>query len=140
MAKPVERTSAASNPADRNGTENLVTVLSELQIDEASDVPPRIQRALLLARHLQERARLLQTPQERRQQIELDRLISNPGDRATLVKLTDQAFRTHLPERTVDQLIYILDAQGVPRFFSPLERTLLKGFTWGQEKSDLTQG
>ena len=128
MTDPVEHTSAASDPADRSGTENLVTILSGLQVDEASDVPPRIQRALLLARHLQERARLLQTPQERRQQIELDRLISNPGDRATLVKLTDQAFRTRLPERTVDQLIYILDAQGVPRFFSPLERTLLKGF------------
>ena len=128
MTDQTERKLAAGDPTDRSGTEHLVTTLSQLQLDESSDLPPRIQRALLLARHLQEQARLLQTPQERRQQVELDRLISNPSDRATLVKMTDQAFRTQLPERTVDQLIYILDAQGVPRFFSPLERTLLKGF------------
>ncbi|MEE3370375.1 MAG: bifunctional proline dehydrogenase/L-glutamate gamma-semialdehyde dehydrogenase [Planctomycetota bacterium] len=128
MTDQVEYKSTDSDRPELSATENLVAILSGLQVDESTDVPPRIQRALLLARHLQERARLVQTPQERRQQIELDRLISNPGDRATLVKLTDQAFRTRLPERTVDQLIYILDAQGVPRFFSPLERTLLKGF------------
>jgi RHH-type transcriptional regulator, proline utilization regulon repressor / proline dehydrogenase / delta 1-pyrroline-5-carboxylate dehydrogenase len=32
------------------------------------------------------------------------------------------------PHRAVDYLIHILDVQGVPRFFSPLDRTLLKGF------------
>lgn len=87
-----------------------------------------IQRAVGLARELQARAVDLQTPQERRQQAELDRMLANPADKATLVQMTDQAFRCRAARRTADQFIHILDVQGVPRFFSPLDRTLLKGF------------
>ncbi|MFM1770368.1 MAG: hypothetical protein RJA22_2897 [Verrucomicrobiota bacterium] len=88
----------------------------------------RVERAVALARELQARAMELQTPQERRQQAELDRMLAHPGDKATLVQMTDQAFRSHAARRTADQFIHILDVQGVPRFFSPLERTLLRGF------------
>jgi len=87
-----------------------------------------IQRAIELARRLQERATELQTPQERRQQAELDRMIQSPADKATLLQLTDQAFRSSTPRRSADQLTHILDVQGIPRFFSPLDRTLLRGF------------
>jgi RHH-type proline utilization regulon transcriptional repressor/proline dehydrogenase/delta 1-pyrroline-5-carboxylate dehydrogenase len=88
----------------------------------------RIQKAVVLARGLQERAVELQTPPERRQQAELDRMIENPTDKATLVQMTDQAFRAKTPWRSVDQLTHILDVQGVPRFFSAIDRTLLRGF------------
>jgi RHH-type proline utilization regulon transcriptional repressor/proline dehydrogenase/delta 1-pyrroline-5-carboxylate dehydrogenase len=67
---------------------------------------------------LQNRANELQTPQERRQQAELDRMIKAPEDKATLIEMTDQAFRAKLPRRAVDQLTHILDVQGIPRFFS----------------------
>ena len=87
-----------------------------------------IQEAVRLARELQERADQLQTPQERRQQAELDRMMQHPADKVTLVQLTDQAFRARTPARSVDQLTHILDVQGIPRFFSPLDRTLLRGF------------
>ena len=87
-----------------------------------------VQQAIVLARRLQERARELQTSAERRQQAELDRMIQSPSDKATLVEITDQAFRARLPHRAADQLIHILDVQGVPRFFSALDRTLLRGF------------
>jgi RHH-type proline utilization regulon transcriptional repressor/proline dehydrogenase/delta 1-pyrroline-5-carboxylate dehydrogenase len=93
-----------------------------------SPLPPAVQKALFLARRLQDRASELQSPQERRQQAELDRMLQNPQDKATLTQMTDQAFRSKAPHRAVDQFIHILDVQGVPRFFSPLERTLLKGF------------
>src|SRR3954468_8471609 len=93
-----------------------------------TSAPLEVQQALALARELCRRARELQTPQERRQQAELDRMIQSPHDRATLTQLTDQAFRSRRPNRAADQLIHILDVQGVPRFFSPLERTLLFGF------------
>ena len=86
------------------------------------------ERAISIARQLLARSRELQTPQERRQQAELDRMIGHPDDKATLVEMTDQAFRTLSPARVADQLTYILDLQGVPRFFSPLERTMLFGF------------
>lgn len=84
--------------------------------------------ALELAKLLQTRAMQLQTPAEKRQQAELDRMIQMPQDKATLTQMTDQSFRSNSPDRVVDQMVHILDVQGVPRFFSPLDRTLLKGF------------
>lgn len=96
--------------------------------DPASPLDVEVQQALLLARHLQNQAESLQTAAERRQQGELDRMMQSPQDKFTLMQLTDQAFRSRLPHRAADQLIHILDVQGVPRFFSTLDRTLLKGF------------
>ncbi|HSI13023.1 MAG TPA: bifunctional proline dehydrogenase/L-glutamate gamma-semialdehyde dehydrogenase, partial [Chthoniobacter sp.] len=90
--------------------------------------PALIERAVLLARELQARATALQTSSERRQQAELDRMLHVPEDKATLVQLTDRAFRAHAPERVAEQFTHILDVQGVPRFFSPIDRALLRGF------------
>lgn len=84
--------------------------------------------AISLARQLLLRARQLQTPEEERQQSELARLLEHPEDKSTLVEMTDQAFRTHVSQRVADQLTHLLDVQGVPRFFSPLERAMLRGF------------
>ena len=92
-----------------------------------------IEDAIALARKLQTRARALQTGAERRQQAEFDRMIQHPEDKATLVELTDQAFRSKTASRSAEQLTHILDVQGIPQFFSPIDRTLLQGFrTFGE--------
>ena len=106
----------------------LPHVLSEIEIDPKSDVPPLVQRSVILAKKLQTRAGELQTPQEKRQQSELERMMQSPSDKATLMQLTDQAFRSSVPSRAADQLTHILDVQGVPRFFSTVDRAMLKGF------------
>ena len=103
-------------------------LFADFDFDASSSLPLEFQQSIYAARLLGRRATKLQTPQERRQQAELDRMINSPGDKATLMQLTDQAFRSSRPPRAADQLIHILDVQGVPRFFSPLDRTLLKGF------------
>jgi RHH-type proline utilization regulon transcriptional repressor/proline dehydrogenase/delta 1-pyrroline-5-carboxylate dehydrogenase len=90
--------------------------------------PRLVEAALALSRILQERAGQLQTPQERRQQAELDRMLQHPEDKATLTQITDQSFRSISPGRVVDQMVHILDVQGVPRFFSVFDQALLKGF------------
>ncbi len=90
--------------------------------------PQLIERAVALARELQQRATALQTPHERRQQAELDRMLRTPGDKATMMQITDQSFRSKGAARTVDQFAHILDVQGIPRFFSPIDRALLRGF------------
>src|SRR5687767_10131827 len=87
-----------------------------------------IDAAVHLAAELQTRAAELQSPAERRQQAELDRMLKSPADKATLVQLTDQAFRSQAAARTAEQFTYILDVQGIPRFFSPLDQALLRGF------------
>lgn len=102
--------------------------LAAFRPDAASSRPLPVQKALFVARRLQERAAELQTPSEKRQQAELDRMLQTPSDKATLAMMTDQAFRTSDPARAVEHLTHILDVQGVPRFFGPIDRTLMKGF------------
>lgn len=109
-------------------TSFLETALAGFQPEPNSTQPVAVQKALLLARRLQERATELQTAPEKRQQAELDRMLQTPADKATLAQMTDQAFRSSDPHRAVEHLIHILDVQGVPRFFSPWDRTLMKGF------------
>lgn len=109
-------------------TSAVDALLGDFQPDAGSPHNATIQKALLVARTLQQRAQQLQTPEERKQQMELDRMIQHPSDKVTLTALTDQAFRSEQAARSADQLVHILDAQGVPRFFSPFDRTLLKGF------------
>ncbi|MFO0922159.1 MAG: bifunctional proline dehydrogenase/L-glutamate gamma-semialdehyde dehydrogenase [Pirellulales bacterium] len=110
---------------------NIKSWLQELGLPHGDDDALKsklVDAALEFAKVLQKRAMELQTPQERRQQAELDRMIQLPQDKATLTQMTDQSFRSNSPDRVVDQMVHILDVQGVPRFFSPLDRTLLKGF------------
>ncbi len=106
----------------------LPSVLNQFQPDAGSPLPLDLQQAIFLAGVLQKRASELQTPQERRQQAEFDRMMQHPQDKSTLMQITDQAFRARSPHRVADQLTHVLDVQGVPRFFSPLERAALKGF------------
>ncbi len=91
-------------------------------------VEPLIDRAIELARRLARRAEALQTPHEKRQQIELDRMMQHPTDRVALIQMTDRVFRSSAPPRAAEQLTHILDVQGIPRFFSPFDRALLRGF------------
>jgi len=111
-----------------NLQDGAASALDQFSPDRNSTYPENIQKGVFIARLLQERAGELQTPQERRQQAELDRMIKSPKDKATLIEMTDQAFRAKLPQRAVDQLTHILDVQGIPRFFSVVDRTLLRGF------------
>ena len=107
--------------------ESREDLLKSLVADPASPYPERALKAACLARRLQELALALQAPSERKQQAELERMVQSPNDRATLAQLTDQAFRARRPRRAVDQMLHILDIQGIPRIFSGLDRTLLKG-------------
>jgi RHH-type proline utilization regulon transcriptional repressor/proline dehydrogenase/delta 1-pyrroline-5-carboxylate dehydrogenase len=107
---------------------SLAKLIAELTIDPKSSVAPELQKTIQLARMLQLRGTNLQTPEERRQQRELERMMKGPRDRATLMQMTDQAFRSQKPRRVADQLVHILDVQGIPRFFSFVDRAMLKGF------------
>ena len=107
-------------------TNQLESLLTGCPVDPKSKLAPAVQKALFLARRLQERATELQTAPEKRQQAELDRMLQTPSDKATLAQITDQAFRTNNPARAVEHLTHILDVQGVPRFFGPVDRTLMK--------------
>jgi RHH-type proline utilization regulon transcriptional repressor/proline dehydrogenase/delta 1-pyrroline-5-carboxylate dehydrogenase len=107
---------------------DLAVLLSGIETDPNGVYPAVVQKAVALARLLQTRGNELQTPQEKRQQRELERVMQNPGDKVTLIQMTDQAFRSRKARRAAEQLTHILDVQGVPRFFSTFDRLMLKGF------------
>ncbi len=109
-------------------TRSVSQLLEQLDASDSNDIGEIAQLSLQLAKLIQRRATELQTPAERRQQAELDRMMQHPQDKATLTQMTDQAFRSETAARAVDQLVHILDVQGIPRFFSPLDRTMLRGF------------
>ncbi len=106
----------------------LQAILADFKPDPNSPHPVSVQKALLLARWLQERVTVLQTPAEKRQQAELDRMLQSPSGKALLVLMTDQPFRARSAARAVEHLRHILAAHGVPQFLTPLERALMKGF------------
>lgn len=120
-----------SVPSDQSAaplTGALDTILSDFTPDPSLPHSAEAQAAAYLAGLLQVRAGELQTSAERKQQRELDRMIQNPHDKATMIQMTDQTFRSDKPKRAVDQLTHILDAQGVPRYFNPLDKALIRGF------------
>ncbi len=112
----------------QNLTGDLSALLADLSVDDGAEGPVLARQAVALARLLQRRASELQTPAERKQQHELARMMTSPHDKATLMQMTDQSMRSAHPRRAVDQLTHILDVQGVPRFFSPFDRAMLRGF------------
>ena len=107
---------------------DIKALVAGLDVDPDSALAPAVQKATRLARALQARAVTLQTPQERRQQRELERMMDSETDKATLIQMTDQAFRSERAGRAAEQLTHILDVQGVPRFFNAFERAMLRGF------------
>ncbi|MGN6543943.1 MAG: proline dehydrogenase family protein, partial [Aureliella sp.] len=116
-----------SPPVEREQNQPREPALDETGLS-TFDLLDIASRASELATHIQRRASELQTPAERRQRAELDRMLQHPADKVTLTEMTDQGFRSRSPDRAVDQLIHILDVQGIPRFFSQLDRALLRGF------------
>ena len=115
-------------PGGTPGALSLEQLLEVFEPDTGAPHPVSVHRALHVARHLQRRAMKLQAPSEKRQQRELERMMEMPHDKATLMQMTDQALRAKRPPRAADQLIHLFDVQGIPRFFSTLDRALLKGF------------
>ena len=118
--------SGEATPPPHGG--ELHDIIESFTPDPASPAPADAQLAAHIAGHLQLRAAELQTSAERKQQRELDRMIQVPHDKATMIQMTDQTFRSEKPKRAVDQLTHILDAQGVPRYFNPFDKALIRGF------------
>jgi RHH-type transcriptional regulator, proline utilization regulon repressor / proline dehydrogenase / delta 1-pyrroline-5-carboxylate dehydrogenase len=82
-------------------------------------------RAVELAEALLTEARARQTADERAQARKLARMMADPHGKELTIALADQAFRSHRPERIADQLAYLLERYGVPRYMDWWERVAL---------------
>ena len=78
-----------------------------------------------LAETLLHQARAGQTPEERAQSRRLARMMADPHGKTLTIALADQAFRSRRPERSADQLAYLLERHGVPQYMDWWERVAL---------------
>ncbi len=82
-------------------------------------------RAVELAEELLREARARETADERAQARKLARMMADPHGKELTIALADQAFRSRRPERIADQLAYLLERYGVPRYMDWWERVAL---------------
>src|SRR5690606_25007457 len=82
----------------------------------------RKSKCIDLASHMLVLAKKNIKKKERRKYEELNNIIHDPQGKAFLTSMTDQCFRSSNPFRVADQLIYLMDLYGVPRFLSPWKR------------------
>ena len=102
-------------------------------MDATVDRRERARRAVDLAEALLREARAGQTPDERARAERLARLMEDPRGKELTIALTDQAFRSRRPGRIADQLHYLLERYGAPRFMEWWERIgLTVGALMGQ--------
>jgi RHH-type proline utilization regulon transcriptional repressor/proline dehydrogenase/delta 1-pyrroline-5-carboxylate dehydrogenase len=86
------------------------------------------EKAAARAEDWQKRANQLLTSEEKAIQEQMHRLLTHPLDKVILTKLIDQSFRSHDSGRVADQVNSILRQNGVPDFFSRVERLLMQMF------------
>ncbi len=63
--------------------------------------------------------------EEKRRYGELHRMMSDPVGKVFLTAMTDQCFRSKNYERIADQMTYLLNLYGIPKFLSPFKRLQL---------------
>lgn len=88
-----------------------------------------IEDAIALAELWQKRANQLLTREERHIQNQMKRLLTNPHDKVLLTRMIDQSFRSRDPRRVADQIGYLVEEEGVPEFFSRIEKLFIQMFT-----------
>ncbi|HEY2809986.1 MAG TPA: proline dehydrogenase family protein [Rhabdochlamydiaceae bacterium] len=82
--------------------------------------------AIELAAQILREATRTMTFSEKRVQAELARMMHDKMGKAFTTLMTDQCFRSHKPQRVADQLVYLLNQLGVPKYL-----TLMRRFSLG---------
>lgn len=88
----------------------------------------RQQRTIDLAAAMLNEANSNMTWSEKRTQAELSRMMHDPLGKVFTTSMTDQCFRSNNYARIADQLVYLLDQYGIPRYLSWNKRVALHMF------------
>lgn len=80
------------------------------------------EKAVQLAAVLLEEAQRQQTYGERARGAKIAAMMDDPQGKMLTMTLSDQAFRSHNPARIADQISYLLERYGVPRYFALWEQ------------------
>jgi RHH-type proline utilization regulon transcriptional repressor/proline dehydrogenase/delta 1-pyrroline-5-carboxylate dehydrogenase len=85
----------------------------------------RREKAIELAGLMLEESRRIQTYKEKQQQRKLACMLNDPIGKTFATNMTDQCFRTNNNARVADQLVYLINRFGIPKFLSPLKKIQL---------------
>ncbi len=108
-------------------------ILKALEILESAEgkvqtFQQRQKTAVELAALLLSESNRLETPQEKKRQKELARMMRDPKGKAFTTAMTDECFRSTSTKRVASQLIYLLKQFGTPRYLFLYKRFALKLF------------
>ncbi|VVS93518.1 proline dehydrogenase family protein [Desulfoluna spongiiphila] len=87
-----------------------------------------VQEAVALAEQWQTRANELLTPDEKKIQKMMKRLLTHPMDKVILTRMIDESFRSSLTPKVADRVYTLLKEKGIPKFMGPLEKSLMMLF------------
>lgn len=93
-------------------------------------VEDRCQHAIELAKLILEEAQATRTFQEKRMQAELAGMVQDIYSKAFTTTVADQCFRSRDSNRIADQLTYVINRYGVPKFLNVGRRVGLYAFKW----------
>jgi RHH-type proline utilization regulon transcriptional repressor/proline dehydrogenase/delta 1-pyrroline-5-carboxylate dehydrogenase len=102
--------------------------LLESAKEKISTAPERQKRAATLAALMLEEANRIATHGEKKRQKELARMMEDPRGKAFTTSMTDECFRSHKAPRVADQMVFLLDQFGVPKYLNHSKRVALKAF------------
>lgn len=88
----------------------------------------REKEAIELAGLILQEAIRIQTHKEKKTQSELARMMQDPRGKAFTMMMTDECFRSRKTKRIADQLTYLLEQFGIPRYVDWFKRLELKFF------------
>ncbi len=93
--------------------------------------------AVELAAHMLNEANRTMTWSEKQIQAELSRMMRDPAGKVFTTSMTDQCFRSHRHSRVADQLVYLLNQFGIPKYLGLSKRFSLgvfqlfgRAFSW----------
>lgn len=82
----------------------------------------RTEKTIELTACMLKEARRIETPWERRHQAELARMMEDSLGKVFTTSITDQCFRSQRAKRVADQLVYMIDRYGIPKYLSLSKR------------------
>lgn len=88
----------------------------------------REKKSIQLADLLLKEATRIQTPSEKKTQAELARMMDDPKGKIFTMSFTDECFRSHRSPRIADQLIYLMNKFGIPKYLTKWKQLQLSLF------------
>ncbi len=111
-------------------TRYILEAKSKLESHKGNPLSPesREKETTELAGLMLREALAIQTAKEKRNQAEIARMMKDPRGKAFTMMMTDECFRSRKSNRIANQLIYLLEQFGIPRYVSWFKRLELRIF------------